>query len=310
MKALVTGGAGFIGSHLVERLRSQGDEVAVIDNLVNGAKRAELVLSFGATINRTDISSPETLGIIEKFKPDVVFHLAAQMDVRHSVKDPVYDATVNIVGTLRILEGARLTGAKVIFTSSGGCMYGEQDPSRLPITEDTAGRPDSPYGISKKVVEDYLRFFHETHGVPFVSLALGNVYGPRQDPTGEAGVVAIFGGHLLAGEPCMIFGDGKQSRDYVFVFDVIDALMLAASKVEGETINIGTAIETSVNDLYAAMALICGTQTPPTYLPARPGELERSCLSNAKARLLLDWEPKIGLQTGLRATIDSLHEPN
>ena len=304
-KAVVTGGAGFIGSHLVERLISEGYEILIIDNLVNGSKRVDLVGSLGADLDTTDISAPEVGDVIAAFAPKVVFHLAAQMDVRRSVADPVYDATVNILGTLRVLEAAAEVKARVVFSASGGCMYGDQDPSVFPISEEIQGRPDSPYGISKKIVEDYLRFYASTHNLEFVSLALGNVYGPRQDPAGEAGVVAIFGEKLISGETCTIYGDGKQTRDYVFVGDVVDAFLKASRAAEGETVNIATGEETSVNDLFGLMASIADANAQVDYLPARPGELQRNCLNIAKAKTALDWEPKTSLEQGLRITIDS-----
>lgn len=303
-RAVVTGGAGFIGSHLVDRLVAEGREVRVIDNLVSGEQRLPFLSSAGVRVDRTDIREPAAAQLIEDFRPDEVYHLAAQMDVRRSVADPIYDADVNVLGTLRILGAAVKVGARVMTASSGGCIYGEADPARFPLDEDTPKNPDSPYGITKSVMDDYLRFYRDTAELQFVNLALGNVYGPRQDPAGEAGVVAIFGLRLLKGEPCYIFGDGKQTRDFVFVGDVVEAFLAASAKGEGETFNIGTGMETSVNDLYAALAAICGVDAAPGYKPARPGELDRSCLSSAKAAKLLGWSPGKDLHEGLAETVD------
>jgi UDP-glucose 4-epimerase len=302
-RAVVTGGAGFIGSHLVDRLVAEGREVRVIDNLVSGEQRLQFLSSAGVQVDRIDIREPAAAQLIDDFRPEEVYHLAAQMDVRRSVADPIYDAEVNVLGTLRILGAAVKVGARVMTASSGGCIYGEADPARFPLDEETPKKPDSPYGITKSVMDDYLRFYRDTAELQFVNLALGNVYGPRQDPAGEAGVVAIFGLRLLRGEPCYIFGDGNQTRDFVFVGDVVEAFLAASAKGEGETFNIGTGIETSVNDLYRGMAAICGVDAAPGYKPARPGELDRSCLSSAKAANLLGWSPGKELREGLSETI-------
>lgn len=306
MKAIVTGGAGFIGSHLVDRLRSTGAEVLVIDNLASGEQRLPFLEAAGAQLERLDIRDPGTADLIESFHPQHIFHLAAQMDVRRSVADPVYDAEVNVIGTLRVLEGARRTGARLIAATSGGCIYGEVEPSKLPADEGTPKNPDSPYGISKSVMDDYFRFFDHTYGLPFVNLALGNIFGPRQDPMGEAGVVAIFGKRLLEGEGCQIFGDGEQTRDFCYVGDVADAFMAAMTGGDGMTINIGTGVETNVNQLYWAMAGICGVSDPPAYEAARAGELERSCLNNGRAKQVLGWSPSVSLEQGLAETIEFL----
>ncbi|CAN5732894.1 UDP-glucose 4-epimerase [soil metagenome] len=255
MRALVTGGAGFIGSTLVDRLLAEGHAVDVVDNLSTGSlanladaradRRHEL------SVHQLDIRSPELVDLLVRRRPEVVFHLAAQADVRVSVARPVFDAEVNVVGSLNVLEGARAAGArKVVFASSGGTIYGDPDPADLPVTEAHPQQPVSPYGVAKKVVGDYLHAYRVLHGLEFTALALANVYGPRQDPHGEAGVVAIFAGKLLAGEPCTIFGDGSQTRDFVYVDDVVDAFVRAASRGTGVLCNIGTATETSVLHLY------------------------------------------------------------
>lgn len=304
MKALVTGGAGFIGSHLVDALVGSGREVRVIDNLTSGEQRLSFLEAAGVALDRVDIRDPQCSALIDSFAPDEIYHLAAQMDVRRSVADPIHDADVNVLGTLRVLEGARRVGARVVSASSGGCIYGEVDPEHLPADESTAKNPDSPYGITKFVMEEYLRFYRSTYGLPYVNLALGNVFGPRQDPFGEAGVVAIFTQRLIDGRPCSIFGDGEQTRDFVYVGDVVEAFLAAAGKGDGETINIGTGHETSVNRLYAELAKICGVDQEAIYEPPRAGELQRSCLNNGKARQVLGWAPRVELTDGLARTVD------
>jgi UDP-glucose 4-epimerase len=235
----------------------------------------------------------------------VVFHLAAQIDVRVSVQDPVLDARINVLGTLNVLEGARRAGArKVVFASSGGTIYGDVDAEDLPVTEAHPQRPVAPYGVSKKVATDYLHAYRELHQLEYTSLALANVYGPRQDPHGEAGVVAIFAGKLLAGEPCKVFGTGEQTRDYVYVDDVADAFVRAADRGSGLLCNIGTGVETSVNELYRSMADNAGVADGPEYAPARVGELDRSCLDATRAKLHLGWEPFTDLHTGTASVIE------
>jgi UDP-glucose 4-epimerase len=303
---LVTGGAGFIGSHLSERLKSLGHEVVVVDSLANGAQRVRLLESLGIPLEQLDIREPAFGELVASFAPEAIFHLAAQIDVRHSVADPIHDCGVNVVGSLRVLEAARLLGARVLFSSSGGTIYGEVDPSHLPVAEEAHGRPTSPYGIGKRVVEDYLRFYRATWGTPFVSLALSNVYGPRQDPHGEAGVVAIFGKRLLRGETCVIYGDGGQTRDFVYVGDVVDAFVAGLERGTGETFHIGTTTETSVVGLYWAIARTVGVDLEPRHEAERAGELRRSALDNTKARKHLGWEPRTSLEEGLGHTVESL----
>lgn len=309
MRALVTGGAGFIGSNLVDRLLAEGNTVDVVDNLSTGslanlsdARKTKLGrLSF----HQLDVRSPDLIELMNRCRPDVVFHLAAQADVRVSVADPAFDADVNIIGSLRMLEGARSSGAqKVVFASSGGTIYGDPDPSDLPVKESHAQTPISPYGVAKKAVSDYLYAYRELHNLEFTSLALANVYGPRQDPHGEAGVVAIFAGRMLSGHPCTIYGDGKQTRDFVYVDDVVDAFARAAERGGGLVLNIGTGSETSVNRLYQAMASYAGVTSAPVRAPARPGELERSCLDPSRARIHLGWSPWTSLEEGAASVID------
>jgi len=310
MRALVTGGAGFIGSTLVDRLLAEGHEVDVIDDLSTGSlnnladarSRSERTLQ----IHTLDIRSPDVVTVMQRRQPEVVFHLAAQMDVRVSVERPAFDAEVNIIGSLHVLEGARVAGSrKVVFASSGGTIYGDPDVSALPIRETEPQRPLSPYGVSKKAVGDYLFAYRELHQLDFTALALGNVYGPRQNPHGEAGVVAIFAGRLLKGEPCTIFGDGSQTRDYVYVDDVVDSFVRGSADRGGGLIcNIGTGVETSVNDLYGAVSEACGVDQPPVSAPARTGELQRSALDPGRAEIQLGWKPWTSLDVGIGQTVE------
>jgi UDP-glucose 4-epimerase len=306
MKTLVTGGAGFIGSTLVDRLLAEGHAVDVVDDLSSGRldnladARGDTAHDF--TFHRLDIRQPDLVELIARRKPDVVFHLAAQADVRVSVARPAFDAEVNIVGTLNVLEGARAAGTqKVVFAASGGTLYGDDAP--LPIKESAVQRPLSPYGVSKKAAIDYLTAYRELHELEFTALALANVYGPRQDPHGEAGVVAIFAGRLLGGDPCTIFGDGQQTRDFVFVDDVVDAFARAATKGGGLVLNIGTGRETSVNELYRTMASEAGVHAAATYAPARPGELHRNALDPGRAGIHLGWKPWTTLADGTNAVL-------
>ena len=258
MRGLVTGGAGFIGSTLVDRLLVEGHEVDVIDDLSTGslANLAEARASAGRalTIHQVDITAPAVIELIERRRPELIFHLAAQADVRVSVARPAFDAEVNVIGSLNVLEGARQAESeRVVFAASGGTLYGEPTAEDLPVREAHPHQPLSPYGVSKKSVLDYLVAYRELHALEFSALALANVYGPRQNPHGEAGVVAIFAQRLLAGEPVTIFGDGGQTRDFVYVDDVVDAFVRAATRGGGLVCNIGTGIETSVQHLFSTM---------------------------------------------------------
>jgi UDP-glucose 4-epimerase len=309
MKALVTGGAGFIGSTLVDQLLAGGSEVVVVDNLVTGSlenlSQARELHGDRLVFREVDITDATVIDVIAEARPEVVFHLAAQADVRVSVADPAMDASVNIVGGLHVLEGARRVGArKLVFASSGGTIYGDPDPSELPIDEAHDQSPVSPYGVAKKAFGNYLEAYQALHGFDFTSLALANVYGPRQDPHGEAGVVAIFAGRLLAGEACTIFGTGEQTRDFVYVDDVADAFVRAAESASCELLNIGTGVETSVNRLFAVMAEAAGRPNEPVYAPARPGELDRSALDPTKASELLGWRPTTSLESGVAGVLD------
>jgi UDP-glucose 4-epimerase len=306
VKALVTGGAGFIGSTLVDRLLADGHEVVVVDDLSSGnLDNLDGAQDAGATVYPKDIRDEVVVQIIAGEEPEVVFHLAAQADVRVSVARPAHDASINVIGLLNVLEGAREAGSrKVVFASSGGTIYGEPDPSVLPVDESNPEVPIAPYGVAKKVGTDYLRAYRAVHGLDWTSLALANVYGPRQDPHGEAGVVAIFAGLLLEGRPCTVFGTGEQTRDYVYVDDVVDAFARAASTGSENLYNIGTGQETTVNELYRAMADAAGIADPPTYAEARPGELDRSCLNAGKAEAELGWSPQVPLADGVAAVLD------
>jgi UDP-glucose 4-epimerase len=305
----VTGGAGFIGSNLVDRLLAEGHEVDVVDDLSTGSlsNLADARSSGGRAlrIHQLDIRLHETTELIERRKPTVIFHLAAQIDVRASVDDPFYDAEVNVLGTLRVLEGARAAEAeRVVFAASGGTLYGEVPPEDIPVQESCPHRPLSPYGVSKKSAIDYQVAYRELYALEFVALALANVYGPRQDPHGEAGVVAIFAEALVKGKSATVFGDGEQTRDFVYVDDVVDAFARAATRGGGLVLNVGTGKETSVNELYRVMAVASGVETPPHRGPARTGELRRSALDPGRAAIHLGWSPWTSLEEGVTSVLD------
>lgn len=311
MRTLVTGGAGFIGSNLVDRLLAEGHSVDVVDDLSTGSLAnladARSQSAHGLTFHQLDIRSGELVELMVHRRPDVVFHLAAQADVRVSVSRPVFDAEVNVLGTLRVLEGARAAGTgRVVFAASGGTLYGEPDPSELPVTETHEQRPLSPYGVAKKAGIDYLVAYRQLHSLEFCALALANVYGPRQDPHGEAGVVAIFAERLQRGEPVTIFGDGGQTRDFVYVDDVVDAFVRAAVKGGGLLLNVGTGKPVSVNELAAVMSERVGSALPPEHAAARPGELRHSCLDPARAAIHLGWRPWTELADGIDVVLASL----
>ena len=309
MRALVTGGAGFIGSALVDRLLAEGHEVDVVDDLSTGSlsNLAEARKAGGKAlrIHQLDIRVPELVELVALRRPEVVFHLAAQASVPASVARPIFDAEVNVLGTLNVLEGARSAGSdRVVFAASGGTLYGDPDVSKQPIPETMAHRPLSPYGVSKKSAIDYLVAYRELHAVEFTALALANVYGPRQDPHGESGVVAIFARRLVAAQPITIFGDGEQTRDFVYVDDVVDAFVRGATKGGGLLCNIGTGSETSVNDLYREMAAQAGVDAPAEYRPKRTGELFRSSLDPSRAGIQLGWSSWTELGAGTAAVLE------
>ncbi len=296
MRAIVTGGAGFIGSHVVDALVAQEAEVAVVDSLVHGSKDN---LAAGAELHVRDIREPLD-DLFDAVRPEAVFHLAAQADVRVSVERPVEDAEVNVLGTVRILEAARRHGAQVVFASTGGAIYGEcTEPAR----EDSPREPLSPYGTAKLAGEEYLSSFNRLYGSRHIALRYGNVYGPRQDPHGEAGVVAIFLGALARGEQARIFGDGRQTRDYVYVGDVARATVSALGH-EGGVFNVGTGKETSVDELYGLCARVAGSDIAAERAPARLGELQRSFLDPTRAAEVLGFRAMVELEDGLRATWD------
>ena len=304
---LVTGGGGFIGSHLCDRLLAEGHRVVAVDDLSTGhiANLSE-ARGYGKefTFLNMDVRADGLQSLFERHRPEVVMHVAAQPGVPASVKDPVHDASVNIMGLLNVLECCVRTGVrKVVYAASGGTIYG--DPRKIPTKESAAssGRPISPYGISKKVAIDYLRFYERYRGVAYTPLALANVYGPRQDPHGEAGVVAIFALKMLAGEAPTIFGDGNQTRDYVFVDDVVHAFSLAAERGDGSLVNIGTGLETSVNGLFRSLAGITGFTGQPVMAQPRPGDLRRSALDVSFAVEALGWRPWTHLEDGLGETV-------
>jgi UDP-glucose 4-epimerase len=293
MRAIVTGGAGFIGSHVVEALLGRGDEVHVLDDLSRGKRER---LAAGAALHIGDIRDPDA--VFDTVRPEAVFHLAAQADVRVSVERPDFDADVNVLGTVRILEAARRSNAKVVFSSSGGAVYGE---CTSPVNESAERRPLAPYGTSKLCGEEYLETWNRLYGTGHVSLRLSNVYGPRQEPHGEAGVVAIFMGILHSGGMPKIYGDGSQTRDYVFVTDVVHA-MLAGLDHNGGVFNIGTGVETSVVELYEAIQRASGVTREPAFAEARLGELQRSVLDISLAERELGWRPDHPLDDGLAQT--------
>jgi UDP-glucose 4-epimerase len=307
VRSLVTGGAGFIGSHLVDALLAAGDEVLVLDDLSSG-KRENLsgALDAGASLSDVDVSDAAAVGpAIEDFKPEAVLHLAAQIDVRKSAADPALDARVNVEGTINLLEASRRAEVeRFVNTSTGGAIYGEG--RILPAPEEHPVAPEAPYGQSKYAAEGYCELFRRLHGLATVSLRYGNVYGPRQDPLGEAGVIAIFCGKVLDGGRPTVFGDGLQTRDYVYVGDVVDANLLAAESKAGGAFNVGTGKETSVLDLVDALRPHAKDGFEPEHAPERLGEVRHIALECSRAKAELGWESGVDLPTGLERTLASL----
>jgi UDP-glucose 4-epimerase len=308
MRVLVTGGAGFIESHVADRFSAEGHDVAVLDNLSSGRREN---VPAGAAFHEFDLRSPEAAALVRDGRFDVIAHLGAQIDVRRSVADPVFDAQVNVIGTLNLLEAVRAAGrlpmTRVVFASTGGAIYG--DAATPPAPEDVHKEPDSPYAIAKHSVEQYLSYYARIHGLRAVSMRFSNVYGPRQDPHGEAGVVAIFCGRVLAGQPLTVFGDGNQTRDYVYVGDVARSVVLGAhhhppksAGMNTRAFNIGTGVETSVLELASALMRAAGHSVPIEFAPARPGEQLHSYLTIEKAAAVLGWRPSVSLSQGLAET--------
>lgn len=305
-RALITGGAGFIGSHVADLFLNHGYEVEIIDNLSNG-KRENVPES--ATFHEISVTSKDAASIVSEGKFDVLVHLAAQMDVRRSVADPVFDATTNILGIINLVEAVKQSGrnTRVVFTSTGGAIYG--DFNTPPSFENVQKEPDSPYAISKLASEYYLAYYGRVHGLEHVSVRFGNVYGPRQDPHGEAGVVAIFCNRILAGKPLTIYGDGEQTRDYVYVGDVANAVLRGATfdlppagPVDARSFNVGTGQGTSVVELARLLQQAAGSNVEILFAPRRPGELQESFLMVDKARDVLGWTPEVSLADGLART--------
>jgi UDP-glucose 4-epimerase len=300
MNILVTGGAGFIGSHVVDKLIGEGHRVTVIDDLSSGKRQN---INPQAVFHHLAIGDPELEKVFSSGSFDVLYHLAAQIDVRKSVSDPVFDASINIIDSIRLLEySVKYSVKKIIYSSTGGAIYGE--PKYLPADEKHPVRPLAPYGISKYAFEKYIEYFSDLFGLDYTILRYSNVYGPRQDPHGEAGVVAIFSGLLLEGKPCSVFGDGSQTRDYVSVADIARANLMSLNKASREILNLGTGVETSVNQLHKKMCDILGIDREPAYKPARPGEVDRISLDVSLAEEVLGWKPEVELQQGLRETIE------
>jgi UDP-glucose 4-epimerase len=308
MRAIVTGGSGFIGSNLVDGLLARGDEVTVLDDLSTGRREnLDGALANGnAELVVGDIRDQAALvELAERVRPDTIFHLAAQIDVRKSAADPALDARINVEGTINVLTAAQAVGARVVNSSTGGAIYGEGQI--LPAPEDHPVAPEAPYGQSKAAAEGYCELFQRLHGVSAVSLRYGNVYGPRQDPLGEAGVIAIFCGKLLESERPTVFGDGLQTRDYVFVGDVVRANLAAAASDATGAINIGTGVQSSVLDLIEALAPQASNgRFEPIMAPERPGEVRHIALDATRAGELLGWQAEMGLAEGLAVTLDSL----
>ncbi len=308
MRALVTGGAGFIGSNLVDRLLAEDHQVDVVDDLSSGslanladARRSPV---GRLTFHQLDVRSAALEDLLQRSRPEVVFHLAASPDLGAYPEDPLLDADVNVMGSLRVLEAARRCGAqKVVFGSSAG-IYGNPDPKELPLKESHPQRPVTPQGVAKKAVAEYLVAYRELHSLEFTALALANVYGPRQLPGGSGAVVATFARALLGGEPCTIYGSGTQTRDLVYVDDVVDAFARAAERGGGLVLNVGTGRETAIRDLYAVMAAAAGVERPPGHAPARPEELLRSCLDPGRAAIHLGWKPWTAVPDGVAAVLE------
>ena len=305
MRILVTGGAGFIGSHLVDRYLAEGHDVVVVDNLATGRRRN---LNPKAAFHEVDITDFDALlTVAEQEQPQLINHHAAQMDVRRSVAEPQFDARTNIIGTINVIEAAlAVHAAKIIFASSGGAIYGE--PERIPADESHPLRPISHYGASKLAGEVYLELYGRLRGLKYTILRYANIYGPRQNPQGEAGVNAIFAGLMLAGERPTIFGRGDKTRDYVYVGDIAQANVLALDRADGEVLNIGTGVQTTDQEVYDAVAAAVGFDEPPIYGDERPGDVRHSALDATRAQQILGWQPRVAFREGVKLTVDYQRE--
>jgi UDP-glucose 4-epimerase len=310
MRCLVTGGAGFIGSNLVDALLARGDEVTVVDDLSTGRmSNLEPGLASGAELVEMDIRDRDGLVHLASGKrPEAIFHLAAQIDVRKSLADPFFDAGINVGGTANVLEAARASECgRVVSISTGGAIYGEGDGQKIPLPESARIAPMSAYGQSKFAAEGYVSLYERLYGLSGVSLRLGNVYGPRQDPLGEAGVIAIFCGLLKEGGRPTVFGDGKQTRDYIYVGDVVSAALAAGDSDATGAVNIGTGKETDVLELIESLKNLSGNESfDPEFAPERTGEVQRIAIDASRAEQELDWRAEMGLEEGLRVTLDSI----
>jgi len=309
MRCLVTGGAGFIGSNLVDALLARGDEVVIVDDLSTGRREnLAAALAAGAELLELDIRDRGPLeATVERAAPDVLFHLAAQIDVRKSVADPAFDASINVGGTANVLEAVRRAGTpRLVFASTGGAIYGEGEGRDLPLPETASVAPLSPYGQSKQAAELYMSMYERLYGTSSVCLRLGNVYGPRQDPLGEAGVIAIFCGVLCEGSRPTVYGDGRQTRDYIFVGDVVAALVAAADSNTNGAMNVGTGVETDVLALVDGLAGLSGNSFEPQFAPPRTGEVQRITIDPSRAEAELGWRAETSLAEGLEITIRSL----
>ncbi len=310
MRCLVTGGAGFIGSNLVDALLARGDQVTIVDDLSTGRREnLDPALGEGARLVEQDIrDAAAVVELAEEAQPETIFHLAAQIDVRKSVAEPAFDASINVGGTANVLEAARVAKVnRLVFTSTGGAIYGEGEGQQLPLAEDAPLAPLAPYGQSKLAGEGYLALYERLYGLSAVSLRLGNVYGPRQDPLGEAGVIAIFCGRLRAGERPTVYGDGRQTRDYIYVGDVVEAALAAASAAATGAINVGTGVETDVLGLIDQLRDLEGAEGFEAELaPPRVGEVQSISIDPARAAAELGWSAKTGLEDGLRLTLASI----
>lgn len=304
MKILVTGGAGFIGSHIVDKLLELGHEVAIVDDLSTGKKEN---LNSKAAFFQVDIRNKEELAeVFRKASPEVVYHNAAHIEARSSVEDPEHDASINVIGSINVIKSSLDCNVrKVIYASSGGTVYGDVDESEFPIKEDTPSTsPSSAYGISKRVVEDYLKLYQKYNGLTWTSLRYPNVFGPRQEGNAEAGVIAIFTSKMLRGKTPIINGDGLYRRDYTYVSDIVDANIAALGKGDNDAFNLGTGVETTTVEVFEAIESILKTGIKPTFGPEKAGDVRRNVLDVSKARGILGWSPKYNLTTGLKETID------